>query len=137
MSWKIKFTYDTGNSFEQESGVEGYLCTTSSCKSYIWDEIEDAQETLRRLKEHYLWQDSLDTTYGKDLSRPEWWTGKFDPKRRFSGDDYFSFNAPGNDGEEIRLYAGTYMGYFDQLIGAEIESVIPDNDKNKITISYI
>jgi len=137
MSWKIKFTYDTGDTFNSEPGQTDYLETTMSEAPYAyvyeWSDITDAQAALERMREHYLWQDSLSTTYGEDLNQPEWWTGKFDPKYRYRG-DYPSFNAIGNNGEEIRLYGGSYLGYFETLVSAEIVSAVPEDDKNSFNL---
>lgn len=138
MKWIIKFTYDTGGSFETEYGVVGILEAKLNedpySIEYEWDDIAVAQIALQRMREHYEWQDSLITTYrSEDLPTPSWWTGKFDKRFRYSG-DYATFNAPGNDGEELRFIASTYLGYFETLTEAEIvpaKSSIAHDEKNR------
>lgn len=44
--YRIKYTYDTGDSFRTESGVESTL-------EFSWKNIEIAKANLTRIKEHY------------------------------------------------------------------------------------
>lgn len=130
MGWKIKYVYNTGNTFEKIPGQEGWLRADDQPynESYLWESLEDAQEALRRMGEHYLWQDSLSTTYSDDLERPEWHKDKICEGTKYS----WYFNAPGNNGEEIWFYAGTYLGYFETLVSAEIVSTVKNNNPNRI-----
>jgi hypothetical protein len=123
MGWKIKFNYDTGDTFGTYPGREGFVRAVDTDyethpDGYEWDNKEVAREALGRLKEHYLWQDSLSTTYGEDLPQPKWW--EKDTKHDYGFD--WHFNVTGNDGEEIFLYSGTYLGYFETLNYAELVS---------------
>ena len=126
MGWMIKFTYDTGDTFKSYYDQEGYLGDYT--KPYVWDKLEDAQEALKRMKEHYLWQDSLSTTYSEDLPRPDWY--KSAPGTRQYLPNSYSFNAPGNNGEEVWFSSSEYCGYFETLNEVRIVAEKVNDDKN-------
>lgn len=44
--YKIKYTYNTGDSFHTEEGLESFL-------EFSWENIEVAKANLNRIKEHY------------------------------------------------------------------------------------
>jgi len=38
----------------------------------------------------------------------------------------FCFNVVGNDGTDVRLYGGAYLGYFSGLEGARVVAATPE-----------
>ncbi len=114
--YKIKFTYNTGNTFETENGVQGFI-------DYEFDSLALAKQALARMKEHYLWRLSEECTYEESKSVPEW----YKHKDKDWGSDWY-FNVPGNDEEEVWLYGGQYLGYFETLVCAEIVTATPEDD---------
>jgi hypothetical protein len=114
--YKIKFTYNTGNTFETEDGVQGFI-------SYEFDSLALAKQALARMKEHYLWRLSKECAYEESKPVPEW----YKRKDKNWGSEWY-FNVPGNDEEEVWLYGGEYLGYFETLVCAEIVAAIPGSD---------
>lgn len=107
--YKIEFIYDTGDSFSESPGQKGEF-------DYEFDSLDSAKETLRRMKEHYLWRLSEECTYEESRPAPVW----YKPKPKTSGFHFYYFNIIGNDEEEIWLSAMEYLGYFESLVSAEI-----------------
>lgn len=46
MKYRIKYTYDTGDTFSNQYGLEGFL-------ELDWENLEVAKDNLKRIKEHY------------------------------------------------------------------------------------
>lgn len=113
--FKIVYTYQTGGTFELYDS-EGEL-------DYQFADLDDAKLALKRMREHYEWRDSHSTSYGDDLPQPDWW--KPDPKAGRWGDPTWSFNVM-DQGKEVWIYAGEYLGYFETLYNASIKAVEPD-----------
>ncbi len=128
MSWKITYEYETGNTFGCEN--------TSGEFDYEFDTLELAQNALARMGEHYKWRFSIDAWHQEDRPTPTWWKPQKKPtKSKGTFTEYYNnmhFNVVGNDGKEIWLYAGTYMGYFETLQAAQVETTEPGTDKNKL-----
>ena len=57
--YKIKYIYDTGDSFKNEYGCEGIL-------EVSWKNLEVAKANLKRIQEHYEQYKGLNNRYGRD-----------------------------------------------------------------------
>lgn len=64
MGYKIKFNYDTGDSFSNESDCIGYL-------EYEWEDIDIAKANLKRIEEHYKQYRELEYSYNKKETNQE------------------------------------------------------------------
>jgi hypothetical protein len=66
MEYRIKISYQTGDSFHSED-AEDYLELT-------WKNIDIAKENLQRIKEHYEMYKGINScsSYMKNLSKEEW-----------------------------------------------------------------
>ena len=124
MTYKIIYSYETGDTFETRDAEREF--------DYTFNSEELAQDALQRMKEHYYWQVSEDNYRYKDTApQPAWW--KKEPKQAaYVSPNNWSFNIVGNDGEDFWLYAGPYLGYFETLYSAEVVSVETKSNKNKI-----
>lgn len=61
--YKIKYIYDTGNSFETEHDVEGVLELT-------WNNLQVAEKNLERIEEHYkMYQEIEDSRWNKKTNQ--------------------------------------------------------------------
>lgn len=117
--YKIKFIYDTGDSFSTQDGVVGYI-------DYEFSSLGLAKQALARMKEHYLWRLSEESAWREDSKPvPNWYKPK--SKRKSMTSDWY-FNTMGNDEEEVWLYGGTYLGYFETLVSAEIITLSSEDD---------
>lgn len=127
MSYYIKFTYDTGNTFEIQMGETGSLYYQEDNQRLLctWEDLDLAREALKRMKEHYLWQDSLSTTYSDDLSEPKWWIERPEERMRYS--TKYHFNVLLEKDREVFAYSGEYLGFFETLISAEIKRIEEEN----------
>jgi hypothetical protein len=123
MTYKITYTYETGNTFDHED-TEGEF-------EYKFDSEELAQEALQRMREHYDWQFSVDNYREEDVPQPKWWTRDPSAAKYLNN---WSFNVMGNDGEEVWLYGGSYLGYFETLYEAEVVSTKTLSNKSKFTL---
>ena len=121
MPYKIKIIYDTGDTFGTEEGLEYYLEDSNSeypRGDFQCNNKETARLILQRLKEHYEWIASKDSHWKDDLPKPKWLK-----KKVRSGVSYdWYFNAYDDDGNEVWFYTGTYCGYFETLVSAEVET---------------
>ncbi len=57
--YKIKYTYDTGNSFNNEYGLEDFL-------EMQWNDLSVAKTNLVRIKEHYEMYKELNLYYNRN-----------------------------------------------------------------------
>jgi len=121
--YKIKFIYDTGNTFEKEEEKEGFI-------DYDFDSLALAKQALARMKEHYLWRLSEECAYEDSKPMPDW----YNYKNRGWGSEWY-FNVPGNNKEEVWLYGGQYLGFFENLVSAEIVGVTQENDDMRFDLS--
>ena len=58
MSYRIKYTYDTGDSFHNEDGLESTL-------EMSWENLVVAKANLKRIQEHYAQYKELNESYGR------------------------------------------------------------------------
>lgn len=124
MTYKVIYSYETGGTFELHDEEREF--------EYRFDSEELAQEALQRMREHYDWQFSVDNYREEDVPQPKWWK-KEPSKYKYLAD--WSFNVKGNDGNDVYLYGGSYLGYFETLYGAEVVSAETLSNKNKFVVS--
>lgn len=120
--YKIKFTYDTGDTFSTQDGVEGFI-------DYEFNSLDLAKQALVRMKEHYLWRLSEECAWQESKPVPHW----YKPKSGSWTSDWY-FNTIGNGGEEIWLYGGVYLGYFETLVSAEIVASNLEDDETRFEL---
>jgi len=121
--YTIRITYGTGSSFHKEEGLVDEV-------GYCWENLEDAQEALKRIKEHYeAYRDVHSYEYKrkkKDYSR-EVWFHKDD-----TWEDLWQHRVTVPDGKGgSAVIDAFWCGYFESLDGAEI---VLDPDKNSFRI---
>lgn len=111
--YKIKITYDTGDSFHTEHDVEGLVEAS-------WNNLDIAKENLQRIKEHWQYYKTLHkhSFYGDDVERKKleqeektkcWYVKKYD----------FVLKLKTDEGNEFQ-YNTFWCGYFERLNHAEI-----------------
>lgn len=128
MSYKIKITYCTGDSFHTEEGLETIL-------EEEYSTLERATEVLNRIKEHYEF-----VTVERDYNRG-WHFGdkkkkaemeaivKSAPNKPWYVNDKYGFHTSIrlllDDGKDWQMHTFWYDGTFDFLEGAEIIQNLP------------
>ena len=110
-AYLIKYYYHTGDSFtsvDKEDVLE-----------FQWKNLDIAKECLRRIKEHYLWYQSIENyRFVEDkVDKPEWHNVKIE--RHFKSNEHCLLNLPMDNGNEIQFWP-PWIGYFEMLYGAEI-----------------
>jgi hypothetical protein len=121
-NYKIKYVYDTGDSFHTEEGVEGIL-------EFTWTSIDIAKENLQRIKEHYehyKGQHSMFDRLSKkaqkeklaQIKEKDWFDAKYESCIKLKADN----------GNLCSIYP-PWIGYFESLVSVEI---IEDNSDRKI-----
>lgn len=122
MKYKIKITYDTGDSFKTERGLEEFI-------EGSWQNLDIVTENLNRIKEHYEYYE-LCTGYNfgksekevgrliKEYENKEWYAGH-------ANDCVYSLKLLLDDGTEYTVSAYQWCGYFESLVGAEIVQELP------------
>lgn len=105
MIYKIKYSYETGDSFGRHD-AEGVL-------EMEWTNLDNAKAALKRIKEHWLWYEDQNVYYwkpDKSAPEPEW----------HKGEEYdFTVKVLLDNGNEVKFCA-PWCGYFERLHGAEI-----------------
>jgi hypothetical protein len=132
--YQIVYEYTTGD-------TEGSHKSTSEL-GHVWVSLDMAKLALRRMKEHYAYcmaYEDWTRSYDKDAKPPvvpEWlrlapnaipsWRQDKTPRP----DDYrFHFNVLDDNGGDVWIYAGSYVGCFESLHGASIEIVEPEESE--------
>lgn len=113
MLYKIKYSYQTGDSFHQED-QEDIL-------EFEWSKLEIVKEALRRIGEHYKWFQSKESYIEKELPQPKW----FNVDADHVTNEKYLINLPLDNGKEVQFFC-PWCGYFETLYGAEI--VTEDSD---------
>lgn len=112
MKYRIKYNYDTGDTFSTDEGIERYL-------ELEWDNIEIATANLKRIEEHYEQYKRLNSysngkTY-KDIfgenQHKDWYVNEY-PE--------YSLKLYTDEGTPWQLWA-PWCGYFETLNFAEVE----------------
>jgi hypothetical protein len=128
MSFAIKYFYQTGNSFGRHD-EDGLLDLT-------WEKKENAQDNLRRIREHYEYYKAVSKNYYRTQE------DKAKAEQVISGAascDWFvkEYSEWGililktDSGKDLQIQA-PWCGYFERLHSAEI---IEQNSLDKITFS--
>jgi hypothetical protein len=110
--YKIKYHYETGNSFgrhDEENVLE-----------YEWEDLNVAKEALRRIEEHYKWYQNVEhysRRFFKIIEKPKWHNVK--SKYITKDMEHNLLNIPMDNGEEIQFWP-PWCGYFETLYGASI-----------------
>lgn len=119
--YKIKYVYDTGDSFRTEEDRIGIF-------EFSWNNLEIAKENLQRIKEHYEFYKNLSESslskkemkkFLNEMKLKDWFTPQCDSCLILFTDD----NKP------CRINA-PWCGYFERLNEVEI---IEDNSGRKIS----
>ncbi len=133
MKYKIKITYDTGDSFHTEYDIEKYL-------EEEYTNIARAETNLNRIKEHYEYYQASsnrgDFSYVRDneslqqqkqiindAKTKPWYVEKYNSSLILINDDNKPFQV-----------GAFWCGYFEKLVAAEIVAELP---KNYILINMI
>lgn len=108
MKYKIKYHYETGNSYAT------YM--EEDILEVAYESIELAKEALKRIKEHYEWYKNENSYYKtKKVRRPKWW----DCEYKYESERIGLINLPTDNGKDFQM-AAPWCGYFERLIRAEI-----------------
>ena len=107
MMYTIEITYRTGNSFGSHEEVD--------IVGYSWDSLDNAKESLKRIKEHYLYYRSKNSRYKEKVNKPD----------HYKSD--FSVTIMGNDKNKIEEISAFLCGYFETLYEVKI---IEDEDND-------
>jgi len=116
--YKIKVTYDTGDSFHQENDVTGFL-------DIEWKRKDRAKQALKDIEAHYHDYMIMNKEWNigkeeKDAARQHAKRCKWCVKSRAYDFDFLTGIMLRNDTGE-RVYQDTFwIGYFESLVGAEI-----------------
>ena len=112
--FKIKYSYKTGDSFHSED--------KEKILEFDWIDLQLAKQALQRIREHYLWYESINNSYSfrpKNIERPEWHIKELDE----SGLDEHSIPnmlvLQMDEGKQVQFWC-PWCGYFEHLYGAEI-----------------
>lgn len=112
MSYRIKISYQTGDSFsteDREDYIEGE-----------WNDLKILEENLDRIEQHYLWYKWENDSYLKRYHPNE-----KKEKPSFVSDEFdFCFNLKLDDGTEYQ-YSAFWCGYFERLYNASIIRELP------------
>ena len=106
MIYKIKYSYETGDSFGRQD-ANGIL-------EMEWENLDNAKTALKRIQEHYLWYKDQNNTWrsskDKPVKEPDW----------HRGEQYdFTLIVKMDNGNEVKFCA-PWCGYFESLHHAEI-----------------
>lgn len=123
MSYQIKFNYNTGNSFNQEYGLEDVL-------ELEWEDINNAKANLIRIKEHYQFNRDLNSYNNKSKNNREKFIEEISKKDWYTKDrgDFNCLILYTDSGKPFKFWP-TWMGYFQSLNYAEIISKVEDGLK--------
>ena len=127
MKYRIKYNYNTGDSFHTKEGLEAYL----ECS---WENLEIAKANLQRIREHYEFSKRMDLSFSWEQKKAEdsekvaktkdWYIKKYATsclKLQADNGNFFQFYAP-------------WCGYFESL--NEIE-IVADNTDMKVCFKFL
>lgn len=126
--YKIKFSYNTGNSFGTEKNIIEEI-------SLPWENISIARENLRRIKEHYQYYQELHDWHVRNNNTHDAIVKKYKDKPWFCKDNYQydldserSLILLTDENKDYKLQV-VWVGYFESLNWAEI---VPDSSEDRI-----
>lgn len=123
--YKIKYCYNTGDSFHTEFNLESTL-------ELEWSNLEVAQQNLQRIKEHYTWYKLLNKGYYRGIDHDKNckeatkialtkdWICKKQIKGVWKVEYDFSIILKTDDGKDWQFCA-PWCGYFESLNWIEVE----------------
>lgn len=112
MSFKIKYSYRTGDSFNTYDNED--------VLEYEWEHLEKAKEALKRIREHYDWY-TYKESHGynkKEVEKPKW--HNVNSEHASLSGEHCLINIQMDNGAEVQFWP-PWCGYFEKLYGAEIE----------------
>ena len=116
MKYKIKYHYQTGDSFHTEE-CEDIL-------EFEWGDLEIAKESLKRINEHYKWYQSKNSYFREDSPEKPEWHNVNSEHVHLSG-EHNLMNIRMDNGKEVQFWP-PWCGYFESLHWAEI--ITEDSD---------
>jgi len=127
MKYRIKYNYDTGDSFNHEPD-------NSETLEMVWENLEVVKQNLQRIKDHYSqYKECRHRSYFKPKTREEIFESNKD-KDWFVNETGYSESENciilyTDDGKPWQFWA-PWCGYFETLNYAEI---VPEENDMKIT----
>lgn len=105
MKYKIRYNYNTGDSFHTENNIIKEL-------EFTWSDYDVAKANLNRIKEHYEWYQSKKSSLKDEIdpTGKDWYSGK-----RWDHVLYLYTD----DGTKCQISA-PWVGWFETLNEAEI-----------------
>lgn len=112
--YRIKYNYDTGDTFSTQEGCEDYL--------EGWNNLDIAKENLKRIEEHYTYYRKINTGYHKDYNKiiKSMSNERWGVKDNINVENCIMLLA--DNGVEYRIWC-PWCGYFESLNYAEIEEI--------------
>ena len=112
--YKIKYNYNTGDSFKESCGLEDFL-------EYVWSNLEIAKANLQRIKEHYEWYRLKNKQFYFDSSKEKEVKNKI---KEYQTKDWFVKKHDSIklmlDNENFVQFWPPWVGYFESLNYVEI-----------------
>lgn len=125
--YKIKYNYDTGDSFHNEYDVEGNL-------ELEWQNLEIAKANLKRIEEHYKQYREIESYRGKDDqtilegNKDKDWFVKKDRLVTFKPNHTESYWAIDEKDKEKCLKAGNTIAIFIEVMTAQHQIILYTDD---------
>jgi hypothetical protein len=104
MAFKIKISYQTGDSFSTEEREEFI--------EYEWENKNFAEASMRRIEEHYKWYENFENRYSlrkETIIKPNWVDDK----------NPWQIILISDEGKAFK-YHSFWIGYFEHLYGVEL-----------------
>jgi len=119
--YRIKITYDTGDSFHRKDDVVEYL-------KLEFKNIDKAKQALKDIEEHYYCYMIRDKEWSagdedkeRALNRAKKSPWYYSPeKKAFAGSWHFAILLKNDEGLRVNEHV-FWTGYFEHLVGADIE----------------
>lgn len=121
MKYRIKYSYNTGDSFKTERDIVRYL-------EGEWENLDIAKKNLQRIKEHYEYYCYDERNYDSKSERRK-------KENQFAKKDWYVKGYQGQVSGSLKLEvdSGTFFqisapwcGYFESLNEVEIEADVSD-----------
>jgi hypothetical protein len=115
MKYKIKYHYQTGDSFHTEERED--------ILEFDWDDLDKAKESLKRINEHYKWYSHNENYYSHNekVEKPDW----HNVDTSHVSSEHYLMNIRMDNGKEVQFWP-PWCGYFESLHWAEI--ITEDSD---------
>ena len=127
MSYKIKYIYDTGDSFNTNYEVEDVL-------ELEWNKLKVAKANLKRIEEHYKQYTDCHTSYTKKSNQEileenvhkDWFVNK--PILVCYKDDITNYSAIDESFKQKALYRGYLINYLIDVTAATYQIILYTDD---------